>query len=294
MRNANLWGVRAALALALGGAILFPGDRAPARLAWAGEEPAPAEEAPAGPAERLEALEAQVAAHARENDEAALTEDIEGVMELWDDLKADDDLARRGLALLGTILRAGRDPATEVAALRALGATQDARAAPHIKPHLRQADRKRTDLVLEAAIDAAGQAVDDALVEPLLGLVEDSRHAGVGARAVQSLGAYHSCRKKRAKILERVVKVVERLKPGGPPRARGGGDPMDPTGTSGGEGLPPGQEGGPQDRWVALVKVLPEAMSRLTGRKLAAAEDWFLLVKERKGRLEAIFVDEER
>jgi hypothetical protein len=119
---------------------------------------------------------------------------------------------------------------------------------------------------------------------------------------MQSLGSYKAVKRKRAKILEALVKTTEKSKPGGPPRMRGGSsDPMDSAGgsSSGGSVNPDGgdmpttaNEGGPQDRWNALASVLAPSLCKLTGQNVRTPEDWFLLVKDRKGRLDEVFRDE--
>ncbi len=53
-----------------------------------------------------------------------------------------------------------------------------------------------------------------------------------------------------------------------------------------------GRDGGPTARWNALTRVLPHALSELTGQDIASLEDWFILAKEHKSKLSALFVDE--
>ncbi len=60
------------------------------------------------------------------------------------------------------------------------------------------------------------------------------------------------------------------------PRGAGGGvgDPVPDTGT-------PNPNGSDANaRWGALAPVLPRALNRLTGRNIATAEQWFMMVRQ--------------
>ncbi len=259
--------------------------------------PAHAEDDPAAKEDalvvQLAEVESSIEAHDKENNEVGLVSDVNALTEIWDEVKEDEDLSKEVISLYADTMRAADADSTLVAALEAMGTTEDPRAAKIIKPYLRQRDRERADRVLVAAVEAAGRVVDSSLVRPLLTLVDDSKHYGLAARAIESLGAYRSCKRQRVNILKSVVKSVARSRPGGQPRMRGGAsDPIDPSGGPGGSS-PSGRYGGTTSRWSALTRVMTDSLNRLTGRTMNSPEDWFYVLKSRKNRLSSLFVDED-
>jgi len=252
-----------------------------------------AEEADADSAllERIDALEAAVEEHRKAKDVAALGQDIDDLSSFWEKARANEKVSERVIDAMGDVAKATDDERLTSDAIDALGQTEDPRAAPHIKRFLRQRKDTEADLTLRSAVDAAGKVVDSSLVSPLLKIVEDSKHFGIAARAIESLGAYGRVARSRVKILEDLVKTVKKSKPGSLPRMRpGGSGNIDPQGNSDDGGNYP-SDSGPTARWNALSRVLPEALCELTGQNVRSTSDWILLVGERKGKLQTIFRD---
>jgi hypothetical protein len=117
--------MRCALALAV--VCLFVGSVLPVHA----EEGAPATE---GLAAEVDACAAVVAEHAKAKDDGALVADLDTLAELYKKTKDDPALSKRVIDLMGDALKAGKEEAAQVAALKALGNTEDARAADASSP----------------------------------------------------------------------------------------------------------------------------------------------------------------
>ena len=128
---------------------------------------------------------------------------------------------------------------------------------------------------------------DDSLVEPLLAMVEDSKNFSVAGRAMETLGAFGTVKRKREKILETLAKTTERVKPGGQPRHGATSNESNPEGGLG------SSQGGTAARWSVLSPILPKTLNKLTGRSYPTPDEWFIAVKENKGRLKGLFVEGE-
>jgi hypothetical protein len=234
---------------------------------------------------RVQALEALVAEHAKGDAEAALAEDAKAVVALHKEAGGEDPCRARLVKVLGTLVRE-RSQAVRQAAILAIGETRDQEAGKLLKPFLRPVTQGAVPPLLEPAIRAAALAPHDSLVEPLLEVVEDSKALGVAAAAMESLGAFGECKRKRTKILEDLVKTVERVRPGGPQRGKENQtNPDAPLGNNQGSSA--------SERWNALAPVLPKALNQLTGQKFLSHEDWFAIVKENKRGLGRLFKEEE-
>lgn len=255
--------------------------------------PARAEESDADLQARYESLEEAIERH--KADEGALKEDLKRAVEMYGDAVRQDDLRAQLVTLVGHQAGRRESEVVTLAALRALGDMGDPRGARYVKPFLRQRDRKKASPMLMAAVGVAGEVPDASLVEPLLKIVEKSKTFKVATLAMASLGKFRRCKRKRARILERLVKTVEKARPGGRPGMRGAGSGSDDfTGTSG--GTDPGfvgKEGGATARWSALTAALPGALNELTGRDIAQVEDWFLYYEDNKRNLKRLFKDED-
>ncbi len=274
----------AALLLAFGPA------RPPARADEAGEAGGEGGgvEAPDPRAEllrRLDALTDQVRARIREKNEPALEADAAALVALHKEAEGQKDIRRKAVDLLGEVAKAAKGDGLAVAALTALGDTEDPDAARHLKPHLGQRDAGAAPPPLVAAIRAARKVPDAALVGPLLKVFEKSKHNGAAREAMESLGYFRHLKSQRTRILEAIIESVRRSKPGVK------GNQKDPL---------PGEQASAsgdaaRNRWDALRQAMPPTLSRLTGRDLygVTAEEWFSMVDEYKGRTADLFLDPE-
>ncbi len=231
------------------------------------------------------ALEKTVAAHVKAKDADALVADMDALLLLYRRAGEEDDVQARLVAAIGSITKFSKKGKGEDVldlALTVLGETTDLRAAPYVKPFLKQRDVKKAGRLLLTAIFAAGRLPDEGLVEPLLKLVEKSKDYEVAADAIRALGNYKSCKKKRELILVRLVKSVQKGKPSG----NAGLDPL--------RAKPKVlKKGSPVERWAVLSEVLPDALNKLTGQNLARATTWFEIVQESQRTIGKLFKDEE-
>lgn len=239
--------------------------------------------------QRYDALVATV--KEKKQDEAALKTAIEQATKLYGDAENSDKIRKALVTLVGGLTKVKKNDVLTVAAIDALIEMGAPAGAKYIKPFLRQRDTKKAPPLLQVGVAAAGELPHASLAEPLLKIVEKSKTSGIAAKAVQSLGKYHDFKRKRVKIFERLIKTVLKNKPGGPPRMRGSSQ-EDVTGGGSADPGMMGRDGGPTARWSALTRVLPFALSELTGMDVASVEDWFILAKENKGKIRQLFVDE--
>jgi hypothetical protein len=157
------------------------------------------------------------------------------------------------LALLGSASRAA-DRAIAVAAVRALGSTGAAAAAPWLEPLLRAA-KKGEEAMCVAAVEAAGRIAAGPLLPALLDLAREGADLAVAERALLAVGGYASeARDLRERAFREALQLAQLLSKRGP-------------------------------RWRRLEWAGLRALQRLSGKRLNTVEqfaDWWRHAKARK------------
>ncbi len=259
---------------------------------FVGASAARADDAPsAPPAGGDEALakvvewEARIVQHQTAKDTEALAQDAKDGVSLHAAAPEKDPLRARVVKGIGALTK-NRSKEVANAAIDALGETKDHGAAAYVRPLLRPVDDGEMPALTRAAVKAAGQIAADSLVEPLLSMMDESKNYDAAAKALEALGGFRECKRKREKILEEAVKSVLRDKPGGQRQGpRGGGENSShETPDSGGQ-----TGNGPASRWGALTPVLVTSMNSLTGRTLTSPDEWFNQVRSHKNNLGELF-----
>ena len=237
-------------------------------------------------AERLAALQASVAEHKRAKDSEGLLGDVRRIVALHAEAKHDEKVRKQSVKLLGGLTRGGRiGSMVGVAAIEGLGKTADPEGSRYLTARLRRAGDDRAIALVRAAVAAAQQLCTDDLIDPLLKIVTDSKDYTLAAQAMQTLGHFRHCKRKRVKILKALCETVAKDRPGAKGRSK---DPV-PNDQYRNTGELA------RNRWAALARVLPGALSRLTGRKMEGADaDWWVeYVRNNKRNLAEVFVDDE-
>jgi hypothetical protein len=232
-------------------------------------------------------FEARVAEHVKDKAVSALLLDAGEASTLHKEVASRPELKKRVLSVFSTLLKSVKEDKEKQTVLEALGSTADPEAASIVKPLLRQPNVKEADSLLMSAIAVAGRVPGKETVEPLLKIVDSSKHMPSAIAAMKSLGNFGKVKPHRVKILSTLVDIVQPLKPGGRPGMRGG---------SGGIGDDSGPAnypapGSPAARWGAFAPVLPDTLNSLTGQKVTGVEQWFQMVNEAKPNFDRLFTD---
>lgn len=218
--------------------------------------------------------EALVAQHVKDKATKALLEDAKAACALHKEVGTRDDLRARVLATLETVVKAQKDDAGRKEALECVGATGDRDGMKIVRPWLKQPNREKSGPVLLCAIRVAGLLPVSDSVEPLLGMVEDSKVLDASAAAMESLGSFGRVKNKREKIMTELCKTVAKWTPAGVARPKSTNPGTDDSG---------GTTRGDSEvsvRWTTLAPLLPKTLNRLTGQNVNTAEQWFRVVKD--------------
>lgn len=244
--------------------------------------------------ERFKILKKDLLAHKKAKELRKLREDVKAAEKLYLDAENEDELRVEIVNLVGSLTKTKRNEQIVIMGLHGLGDLGDPRGAKYVRAKLRQPRVKESSDVLEAAVATAADVVEISLVAPLLKIVTKSKTYGVAADAIQSLGRYRDCEKKRVHILRTLVETVRKDRAGG--ISGGGGASGGARGGSGGTStdpdqgpLPQARGGATSGRWTALSRVLPGAMNDLTGLDIASVDDWIELVRENRSSLASLF-----
>ena len=235
--------------------------------------------------ERVADHEDRVQTHRRERASRELEGDLQHAVALFREAEGTADaehVQARLIKQVGSLTKV-RDDVVRIAALETLGLMGHEDCARYVKPFLKPAKDERGQKRAAAAIEAAREIADDALVLPLLRIVDRSKNYEVAARAVRALGRYGRCERYREKILKELAVTLRSDMPAAPKRGR---DTQDST-------IPGKQGHGGTARWRALSRVLPRALNELTGQDIASVGDWLALVREHRRDLGALFVSED-
>ena len=234
---------------------------------------------------RVADLATAIKEHKKAKDVGQLKADLDVAVKLHADAEDCKSTRKKVIALMSSVTKGNDDTSLTRHMITTMGATKDPDASKVIKGYLKQKNPKKSSDVLLTAIKVAGTSPHPNYVEPLLKLFEKSKHMGVSARALDSLGAFHDVKNKRCKIVKVVIETVRKYKPG----------------VKGNEkGFLPGEEAritgeGARSRWETLAPIVPKMLGRLTGNEMYGAkiDDWFTMYDENKRDLQSLFVDDE-
>ena len=232
----------------------------------------------------LATLKKDVAEQKRAGDNAALIALVKKGVKLHRKADGDEKFQKKVVDVIGSVTKASKDKDVVIAALDGLAQTRNPHAAKYVKPYLKQTNASKAPAMLRAAVKAAAYVPGDALVSPLLKIVEKSKTFAVAAEAMNSLGSFKESKRKRADILERLIKTTAKSKPGVKGNEKGyvQGDQYRHSGEA------------TRNRWQSLAPVLPSALARLTGQDIpsATADTWIDMLDDYKGKLGSLFVDD--
>jgi len=233
---------------------------------------------------RVKAFAKTVDGHKRAKDVRALTADLAHVQALYEEAASSDaEGEQKALVKVVGTLTKSRDDDVRKAAIERLGLLGHESGARYLKPHLKPLKGARGATMTLAAIEAAGRIRDGSLTQPLLKIVDKSKHYGAAAKAMEALGNYRASKRYRERILEELAATLRRDVPGGAKRGHE---------SQVANAWIPGRNGtGGTERWNALAPLLPKALNALTGQNVPSALDWMETVKTYKRNLSDLFTD---
>lgn len=171
---------------------------------------------------------------------------------------------------LGKIAKDKKLGSARAAAVRALTELDDPKNAwkelSKLVPDAKVAEA--SDLDLEV-VRAAGRLAQPKAAKPLLELVKKGKDPKLAAASARALGGFGADLKGRVKILEDLVSLGKRLRPG------------QSTDKAAGSAA--------TERWAAVGPAIAEGLNELTGRSLKDFESWEALVDENKRNLKSLF-----
>lgn len=229
---------------------------------WAEDEAPPAE-----------TLLDELTALTKEEAFDALVDVVAKVPEIY--LASEDDRLRGKLrGALGKIAREKDAGDARFAAIDALQGIEDPKGAwkeiSKLMPKGKEDEASPIDL---AVVKAAGVLAQSRSVKALGELAMKAKDPALAAVAAVSLGGFREDKRNRVKILEELIKVGQRTRPGRSTEKA--------TSTVA------------LERWAAVEKGVVTGLNTLTGRSLGGFEDWEVLYKDNKKRPAALFLDEE-
>ena len=235
-----------------------------APVAWAEEE------APADPAVAL--LERLVAL-SKADDYAGLAAAMEEVGAIYE---ATENEGVRGKlrAEMGKVARDKKAGEARLPAITALVGLDDPKGAwkelSKLMPKGKEEEATEIDL---AVVVAAGTTAQSKSVKGLQELAMKAKDAALASAAAKALGGFRQDKRNRVKILEELIKVGQRTRPGS---------------TTDKAASPESRE-----RWAKVERGVIDGLNGLTGRSIADFAGWELLWKDNKKQPRAIFLDED-
>ena len=124
-----------------------------------------------------------------------------------------------------------------------------------------------------AIVHSAGVFAQSKAVKPLLELSGKAKNPKLAAAAVTALGGYGADRKNRVKILEELIDIAKRTRPG--------------------QSTEKATSDAAYERWGALGPAITASLNQLTGQSLASFEDWEAMAKEYKRNPKDLFVSDD-
>lgn len=221
-------------------------------------------------------FEAMVEAHdqaARDRDANKVMDRLEAMVALYDELEKSEQKSVR--IRIAKALKSRSENIQRVA-IKAVCKTRCETMGRQLKNFLKLKDRGKQPKFLPEVIDAIRATKPSNAVSPLLKIASDSRHAPTCVLALKGLASYGTERRYRAKILDTVIGMVRKDKPG-----LKGRNHDDAYGPHSGEAS--------RNRWHMLSGPMVEMANEMTGQQISDAEAWFDLWSEYKRKPDELF-----
>ncbi len=220
-----------------------------------------------------EALLDEITTLTKEEAFGALVDAVAKVPEIY--LASENDGLRGKLrSALGKVARDKDAGDARIAAIEALLGIEDPKAAwkemSKLMPKGKEDEASPIDL---AVVKAAGVLAQSRSIKALGELAMKAKDPSLAAVAAVSLGGYAEDKRNRVKILEELIKIGLRTRPGRSTEKA--------TSTVA------------LERWARVEKGVVTGLNTLTGRSLGGFDDWEVLYKDNKKRPATLFLDEE-
>ena len=229
---------------------------------------------PAGAEDEVDpgkALLEQIQTLRKAEDGGALAEAVAKVPGIYKDSE-DKSLKGKLRGELGKIVKDDDLGPARKAAVEALVALEDPKAA---WKELRKSmpDRKAEEVseLDLAVVRAAGVLAQSRAQKPLIELAYKAKDAGLASAACEALGGYKDDKRGRVKLLEELITIGRRTRPG-----RSTENNVSPEA---------------QERWGKVAQGVIKGLNGLTGRQVSTFEDWESLWDDYKKRPKDLFVD---
>ena len=220
-----------------------------------------------------QALLDEIAALTKAEEYGSLVDVLGKVPEMYK-ASEDDGLRDKLCAAMGKVARdkdAGDARLAAVAAFLELEAPKDAwKELSKLMPKGKEDEATPLDLAVVAAAGTLGQTKS---VKGLQELAMKAKDPAMAAAAAAALGGFREDKRGRAKILEELIKVGQRTRPG-----RSTDKAVSPEAMA---------------RWGAVERGVVTGLNGLTGRTLGNFEEWEALYKDNKKRPAALFLEDE-
>lgn len=234
----------------------------PVSPAWAEDEVAPEQ-----------ALLDQIVVLHKADDFNGLVDVLLKVPEIYVD-SGDDALRGKLRGAVGKIARDKDGGDARLAAVEVLVDIEDAKAAwkelSKLLPKGKEDEAAPIDL---AVVKAAGTLAQSKSVKALSDLAMKAKDPALASAACKALGGFSEDKRNRVKILEELIKVGQRTRPG-----RSMEKATSPVAL---------------ERWARVEKGVVAGLNGLTGRGLGNFEEWEVLYKDNKKRPATLFIEED-
>jgi hypothetical protein len=213
----------------------------------------------------------QIVALRKSEDTGGLAKAVAGVPEVY---LASEDKSLKGKirSELGKIVKDDDLGAARMAAVEALTALDDPKGAwkelAKALPGPKVEEAAEVDL---AVVHAAGKLAQSRAVKPLTDLAYKAKDIRVAAAAAEALGGFREDKRGRVKILEELISVGRRTRPG--------------------QSTDKATSTEAYDRWAAVGPGVVKGLNALSGRSLNSFEDWEAMWEDHKKRPKGIFVE---
>ena len=229
-----------------------------------------AEEDAADPAQ---ALLDEITALTKAEDFSALVEAFAKVPDVYK-ASENDGLRDKLRAAMGKVARDKDGGDARVAAVEAFLELEDPKGAwkelSKLMPKGKEDEATAVDL---AVVKAAGALAQSKSVKALGELAMKAKDPALAGAAAAALGGFREDNRNRGKILEELIKVGQRTRPGR-------STTQNPSQTA-------------LERWAKVEPGVVQGLNGLTGRSISSFDEWEVLYKDNKKRPDALFLDEE-
>lgn len=207
-------------------------------------------------------------------------EDVSGLMEALgqtpDIYKSTENAGLRSKLRheMGKVLKDESHGDARMAAVEALVALDDPKGAwKEMSKEMPSPKAEKAAALDLAVVKAAGQLAQKGSVRTLLDLAAKAKDIKLARAAAEALGGFHKDKRNRLKILEELLSLGQRVRPGTAP------------------GKTVSKEA--QERWEAVGHGILVGLNSLTAQKMRSFEDWEALYKESRKHPEDLFLQED-